>query len=129
MQRHRTELLSALLIILLYLINWFCFKKTKFNLTLVVVWCIYLAFAIFFVPLKLNITKLKALMTDPKYKCILKELEFPTILLIICWIFNLVECFLSHSDKIHFADIFTLRSFVFTLITTLVIKFLNNEKK
>jgi hypothetical protein len=83
----------------------------------------------FFVPLQLNITKLKALMTDPKYKCILKELKFPTILLIICWIFNLVECFLSHSDKIHFADIFTLRSFVFTLMTTLVIKFLNNEKK
>ena len=68
-------------------------------------------------------------MTDPKYKSILKELEFSTILLIICWIFNLIKCFLSHPDEIHFADIFTLSSLVFTFMTTLVIKFLNNGKK
>lgn len=87
--------------------------------------CIYYFFCIFEV---IYILKLKLPMTDPKYKCIIKKLKFPLILLLICWTLNLIKCFLSHSNEIHFADIFTLHSLVFTFFTTLVIIFFNKWK-
>ncbi len=46
-------------------------------------------------------------MTDMKYKKII----FPIILLIVCWIFNFVDCLLSSSIEVSIKNIVTLKSF------------------
>jgi hypothetical protein len=49
-------------------------------------------------------------------------LKFSLILLIICWIVNLIYFFLFQSGNIHIDNVITLKSFVFTILVTLLLK-------
>ncbi len=40
-----------------------------------------------------------------------KKIIFPIILLIVCWIFNFVDCLLSSSIEVSIKNIVTLKSF------------------
>ena len=59
----------------------------------------------------------------------LRKKLFPLILLLVCWTSNLIECLLSSTQEVKVSNIITLSSFVYTILTTIVIYRFNHEKK
>ncbi len=58
-----------------------------------------------------------------------KKWTFPIILLLISWVFNMLECLISSTAEISLKNIITLKSFIFTLIITFFFYYFNHEKK
>lgn len=58
-----------------------------------------------------------------------KFLTNTILLLIICWVFNTIECLLTPPHEICLKDIVTLQSFIFTILTILTLNYVNHEKE
>ena len=60
-------------------------------------------------------------------KLCIKYIIFSSIVLILLWFFNFLECLYHHLDKIHVSDIITIKSFFVALLSSLFIYLLSHE--
>ncbi len=58
----------------------------------------------------------------------MKKKLFPVILLLVCWIFNMLECLFSSTRDFCLSNIVTIKSFVFALIISIIFSFVNHEE-
>ena len=58
-----------------------------------------------------------------------RTIKFSICLLLVCWTFNLLVCLIFHSHKIQLNEIFTFSSIAYSVLTSLLIKYFEYEKK